>query len=151
MAKSYFSTVFDEPADAIWSAIRDFSNYQWAGVVSETTMEDGKAGDAVGGVRRVRTGERLIRQQLLAHSDLDRCYTYALCQPLPFPVRDYQATLRVTPIIDGNRAFVEWWATFDCAADQVERWTSYFRDEGFAKWLRALRAYSITGKTSADG
>ena len=151
MAKSYFSTVFDEPADAIWSAIRDFSKYEWAGAVSETAMEDGKAGDAVGGVRRVRTGERLIRQQLLAHSDLDRCYTYALCQPLPFPVRDYQATLRVTPIIDGNRAFVEWWATFDCAADQLERWTSYFRDEGFAKWLRALRAYSITGKTSADG
>ena len=66
-------------------------------------------------------------------------------------MRDYQATLRVTPIIDGNRAFVEWWATFDCAADELERWTSYFRDEGFAKWLRALRAYSITGKTSADG
>ena len=151
MAKSYFSTVLDSSADAVWSTIRDFSHYTWAGVPADTAMEDGKAGDALGGVRRVRSGERLIRQRLLAHSDLHRSYTYELCEPLPFPVRDYQATLRVTPVVDGNRAFVEWWATFDCAAEELERWTSYFRDEGFAKWLGALRRYSMTGSTSAEG
>jgi hypothetical protein len=52
-------------------------------------------------------------------------------------VHGYQATIRVTPVVDGNRAFVEWWATFDCA--EPERWTTYFRDEGFARWLAALR------------
>src|SRR3954469_11238445 len=139
MAKSYFSTVFDKPADAVWSIIRDFSQYAWAGVVSETTMEGGRAGDAVGGVRAVRTGERLIRQKLLAHSDLERSYTYEVCEPSPLAVRDYRATLRVTPIVDGDRAFVEWWATFDCAEPERDRWTRHFRDEGFAKWLGALR------------
>ena len=139
MAKSYFSTVLEVPAPAAWLAIRDFGNYGWAGVPSETVIEDGRSGDAVGAVRRVQSGERLIRQQLLSHSDLDRSYTYALCDPLPFPVRDYVATLRVTPVVDGDRAFVEWWATFDCAADERDRWTSYFRDEGFARWLAALR------------
>jgi hypothetical protein len=147
MAKSYFSTVLDAPARQVWSAIRDFGNYGWAGVPSETIIEEGRSGDAVGGVRRVQTGERVIRQQLLSHSDLDRAYTYALCEPAPFPVRDYVATLRVTPVVDGDRAFVEWWATFDCAADELERWTSYFRDEGFARWLQALRR-TITPRAS---
>jgi hypothetical protein len=137
MARSYFSTVLDVPADEVWSAIRDFGKYGWAGVPSETIIEGGGSGDAVGGVRRVQTGERLIRQRLLSHSDLDRSYTYSLCDPAPFPVRDYVATLRVTPVVDGDRAFVEWWATFDCA--EPERWTAYFRDEGFARWLGALR------------
>ena len=141
MARAYFSTVFENPADEIWTVVRDFGNYAWAGVVAETTIEEGKAGDAVGAVRNVRSGGKLIRQRLLAHSDLDRCYTYELCDPLPFPVHDYQATLRVTPIIDGNRAFIEWWATFDCAADERERWTSYFTHDGFAKWLQALRSF----------
>ena len=147
MARSYFSTVLDLPAETVWRAIRDFGNYAWAGVPSETIIEDGKTGDAVGGVRRVQTGERVIRQQLLSHSDRDRSYTYALCEPPPFPVRDYVATLRVTPVVDGDRAFVEWWATFDCAADERERWTSYFRDEGFARWLGALRR-SVTPRAS---
>ncbi|HEY1289931.1 MAG TPA: SRPBCC family protein [Burkholderiales bacterium] len=141
MAKSYFSTVFEESAHDIWAAIRDFSNYRWAGVVADTRMEDGKAGDAVGGVRNVRINGGVIRQRLLAHSDLERSYTYELCDPAPFPVSNYRATLRVTPVVDGSRAFVEWWATFDCAADERERWTGHFENEGFAKWLQSLRAH----------
>ena len=27
MAKSYYSTVFDQSADAVWNVIRDFNNY----------------------------------------------------------------------------------------------------------------------------
>lgn len=141
MAKSYFSTVFEQTADEIWSVVRDFGHYRWAGVVAETFVEEGKQGDAVGAVRNVRTPERSMRQRLVAHSDLERFYTYELCAPVALPVRNYQATLRVTPIVDGSRAFVEWWVTFDCAAEEEERWTSYFRDDGFAQWLRALRAY----------
>jgi hypothetical protein len=50
---------------------------------------------------------------LLAISDLDRSQSYALCGDAPMPVQHYRATLRLTPITDGNHAFVEWWATFD--------------------------------------
>ena len=139
MAKSYFSTVFDESAEAVWAAVRDFGNYEWAGVTAETSIEDGRPGDAVSAVRRVRTPERSMRQRLLAHSDLERSYTYELCEPVPMPVRNYQATLRVSPIVDGNRAFVEWWASFDCAPDEQDRWTSYFANDGFARWLASLR------------
>jgi hypothetical protein len=139
MARAYFSTVFEQSSDQVWSAIRDFGKYEWAGVVSGVHMEDGKAGDTVGAIRHVRTQDNVIRQRLLAHSDLDRSYTYDFCSAIPFPVRNYQATLRVTPIVDGNRAFVEWWATFDCAADEHDHWTDYFANSGFRVWLLALR------------
>jgi hypothetical protein len=45
------------------------------------------------------------------------------------------------PVVESNQAFVEWWATFDCAAEDYDRWTSHFRDQGFAKWLAALRHF----------
>ena len=141
MAKSYYSVVLDHPADEVWAVIRQFDHYAWAGVPAETTIEEGKAGDQVGAIRRVSTGDKIIRQILLSHSDLERSYTYALCDPPPFPVRNYVATIRVVPVVEDGRAFVEWWATFDCAADEYDRWTRYFEKDGFAKWLSALRAF----------
>jgi hypothetical protein len=97
-------------------------------------------GDAVGSIRSVAIGDLRIRQQLVAHSDIDRSYTYDAREPYRFPVQNFRATLRVTPVVDGSRAFVEWWATFDCAPDERDRWTAYFEHEGFATWLRSLRA-----------
>lgn len=141
MAKAYYSVVLDQSAEEVWATIRFFDHYAWAGVVGETPIEGGKAGDQVGVVRRVTTGDRTIRQVLLAHSDLDRSYSYALCDPVPYPVLDYTATIRVTPIVEANQAFVEWWATFDCAAEERERWIRYFETEGFARWLAALRRF----------
>jgi hypothetical protein len=140
MPKSYYSTIFEQSSDRVWSAIRDFGSYGWAGVVSNTHIEDGKAGDAVGCIRNVRTNDRILRQQLLAHSDRDRFYTYALREPIPFPLRDYVATLRITPVTDGARAFVEWWATFDCADNEHEHWTAHFTGS-FHQWLEALRRH----------
>ncbi|TMH47098.1 MAG: SRPBCC family protein [Betaproteobacteria bacterium] len=115
--------------------------HERTGVEAETTLEAGKAGDQVGAVRRVSSGGKIIRQALLAHSDVERSYTYALCNPPPFPVRNYVATIRVTPVVDGNQAFVEWWATFDCAAEEYDHWRTYFEQQGFAKWLSALRHF----------
>jgi hypothetical protein len=141
MAKSYYSVVLDHPANEVWSAIRPFDHYAWAGVESETIIEEGKAGDQVGAVRRVAYGGNILRQRLLAHSDVDRSYTYNFCGAPPFPVRDYEATLRVSPVIADNRAFIEWWATFDCAAEERDKWVKHFEQQGFAKWLGALRQF----------
>jgi hypothetical protein len=33
-------------------------------------------------------------------------------------VENYVATLKLTPVTDGNRTFAEWWAEFDCAPDK---------------------------------
>jgi hypothetical protein len=147
MARSYYSIVLDHSADDVWAVIRPFDHYSWAGVLGKTIIEEGKAGDQVGAVRRVVTGDNTVRQILLAHSDLDRSYSYAFCDQPPFPVRNYTATIRVTPVAESNAAFVEWWADFDCAADECERWTEYFEKEGFAKWLAALRRFMRTRRS----
>jgi len=141
MAKSYYSMVLDHPAEAVWQVIRPFDHYAWAGVPSVTTIEGGKVGDQVGAVRRVTMGEKVLRQKLLAHSDAERSYTYVFCDAPPFPVVNYQASIRVLPVVETGQAFVEWWATFDCAADELERWTAHFERNGFAVWLAALREF----------
>jgi len=115
MAKSYYSIALNHAAAEVWAVIHPFDHYAWAGVESETIIEGGKAGDQTAAVRRVTMGDKVIRQVLLAHSDVDRSYTYAFADAAPFPVQNYTATIRVTPIVETNHAFVEWWATFDCA------------------------------------
>jgi hypothetical protein len=102
-----------EPSDrsarrSVWSVIRDFNRYPvWVEGINESHIEDGKAGDAVGAIRNFSSGDTRIRQRLLAHSDLDRSYTFESCEPLA-AITYYQVTGQVTPIVDGNRAFVEW-------------------------------------------
>ena len=137
MASAYFSTVFAQSAGRVWSAIRDFGEYQWAGTEYHARIDGGRPGDAVGSVRII--GVNGPRQRLLAHSDVDRSYTYEFVDPMRFPIRDYVATIRITQIIDGDRAFVEWSATFDCAPDEYDRWTQHFTDN-FTGWLESLRA-----------
>jgi hypothetical protein len=148
MAKAYYSTVLDHSADKVWSVIRPFDHYSWAGVPSETVIEDGRKGDQVGSVRRVTYGGNTLRQILLAHSDTDRSYSYAFCGEPPMPAQHYAATIRVTPVVDTDRAFVEWWATFDCATEDYDRLINHFEKAGFAVWLGALREFMARGKVS---
>ena len=53
MAKSYASTVISASPDEVWAHIRDFNGLaKWhSGLVSQSEIEDGKAGDQVGGIR----------------------------------------------------------------------------------------------------
>jgi hypothetical protein len=136
--------VLDHPADEVWRVIRPFNHYAWAGVEGETIIEDGKAGDQVGAVRRVALPDRVIRQQLLTHSDIERFYTYLFCEPAP--VRNYVATIHVAPVVESRQAFVEWQASFDCAEEERARWVNQFEQEGFAKWLAALRQFMARTK-----
>ncbi len=134
MARAYYSTIFQEPAAEIWKIIRDFNNYPvWVGGAGESRIEDGKSGDAVGAVRSVHYRDRHIRQRLLALSDIERSQTYEFCGAPSLPMTGFKATLRVFEIVDGERAFVEWWADFDCEelCATLSGW--------FGQWLELLR------------
>lgn len=144
MARSYTSIVLDHSAEEVWAVIRPFDHYAWAGVAADTTIEDGKSGDAVGAVRRVVMPGRVIRQKMLAHSDAERSYTYGFADADALPVRNYVATLRVTPVTESAQAFVEWWATFDTAPQEIDKWTRFYEKEGFARWLAGLKQYMRT-------
>jgi Polyketide cyclase / dehydrase and lipid transport len=147
MAKAYYSTVFERPAPDIWKIIRDFNNYPvWVGGAGESRIEDGKSGDTVGAIRNVLYQGRHIRQRLLAQSDLERSQSYEFCEAPTLPMTGFQATLRVTPVVDGDRAFVEWWANFDCEAACRDELTETLRS-WFGKWLESLRQSMEAGPT----
>jgi hypothetical protein len=139
MAKSYYSTVFAQSAETVWSVVRDFNAYPiWVDGAGASEIENGKSGDSIGAVRRVLYDGRTIRQRLLGQSDIERAQTYAFVEEGVVPVDNYRATIRVSPIVDGNQAFVEWWATFDCDPREREERTAFFT-AAFAGWLESLR------------
>jgi len=147
MTRVYYSTVFQHTADQVWRTIRDFNSYpEWVASVSESHIEAGKSGDAVGAIRNfVEYGTR-IRQRLLAHSDLDRSYTYESCDPLG-PISYYRGTARVTPIVDGNRAFVEWSVNVECPDEERDNCTALL-EKAMPQWMTSLRA--VLEKQSAQ-
>ncbi len=144
MARSYASTVIDAPAEAVWARIRDFNGLPvWhAGMVATSEIEEGRAGDQVGAIRSftLTDGSTHIREQLVAHSDAERTYVYDF-QKNPFDVDNYLATIRVTPVTDGDRSFVEWWTDFDCDRDRIGHWEGFFASEVFQGGLDALKAH----------
>jgi hypothetical protein len=116
MARVYISSVIDAPAGEVWARIRDFNGLpSWHPAIAESRIELQQPADKVGCIRNftLREGGR-IREQLLALSDYDFSVTYSILES-PMGVTGYIATLKLTPITDGNRSFAEWSAEFECA------------------------------------
>ena len=118
MARAYVSSVIDVSAQKVWDRIRDFNGLpKWHPRISESRIEDALPSDKIGCIRNfnLQNGDN-IREQLLGLSDYDLFCTYAILES-PMPLTDYIATLRLTPITDGDRCFAEWSAEFNCSPD----------------------------------
>jgi hypothetical protein len=117
MIKIYTSSVIDAPADAVWQRIRDFNGLPtWHPSIADSRIEQNLPSDRIGCVRNFRTRDGgVIRERLLTLSDYDYECTYSILES-PMGVENYIATLKLTPVTDGNRTFAEWSAEFDCAA-----------------------------------
>ena len=118
MARVYTSSVVNGPAAKVWERVRDFNALpRWHPAIRESRIENGEPSDKVGCVRdfTLQNGDR-IREKLLGLSDYDMFCTYAILES-PMPLTNYLATLRLTPITDGDRTFAEWTAEFDCAPE----------------------------------
>ena len=114
MIKVYTSTVLDSPADVVWGIVRDFNGLpKWTPFVADSRIEQNLPADRIGCVRNFRLKDGgVIREQLLALSDYDFQCVYAILES-PMGVENYIATLKLTPITDGNKTFAEWTAEFD--------------------------------------
>lgn len=137
MPKVVRSVVVDADADTVWRLVRDFNGLpSWSPGLPASAIEDGLPPDQVGCVRRI--GE--ARERLVTLDDVTRSYRYTMLSG-PFKVRDYLATLRVTPVHDGGapRSLVEWSNTYDCDPADADALATTFGDHIFGPALDALR------------
>jgi len=119
MARVYVSTVVNARNDRVWARVRDFNGLpNWHPAIAESRIEGGEPADKIGCVRdfRLRNGDR-IREKLLGLSDYEMFCTYSILES-PMGVENYVATLRLTPVTDGDQTFLEWTAEFDCAPER---------------------------------
>lgn len=114
MIKVYTSTVIEAPADGVWAVVRDFNALPaWTPFVADSRIEQNWPADRIGCVRNFRLKDGgVIREQLLMLSDYDFQCCYSILES-PMGVENYVATLKLSPVTDGNRTFAEWWAEFD--------------------------------------
>jgi uncharacterized membrane protein len=139
MTNVSYSSVFDHTADQVWAVIRDFNSYPvWVASVTDSFIEDNRSGDSVGCIRDFAEYGARVRQRLRAHSDLDRSYVYESCEPLG-AITYYQGTARVTPIVDGDRAFVQWSVNLDCPPEALAD-CAHGLEEAMPRWFASLRA-----------
>lgn len=140
MTKVYVSCVIGTPADRVWSQIRDFNDLpNWHPGIAKSRIEKGLVADKVGCIRNFQTkdgGE--IREQLLTLSDFDYTCTYSILES-PMALTNYVATLKLTPVTDGNRTFAEWWAEFDCDPQNESLLSKTISRDIFQKGFDALK------------
>jgi len=140
MAKVYRSTVLDAPADRVWRDLRDFNGLaNWHPSIVSSRIEKSHPADKVGCVRNLQltVGAR-VREKLLSLSDYDYTCTYSILES-PMDLSDYVATLRLFPVTEGNRCFVEWLAEFDCPQGKVAELAETVGDGMFQTGFDALK------------
>ena len=141
MARVYVSTVVNARNDRVWARVRDFNGLpNWHPAIAESRIEGGEPADKIGCVRdfRLRNGDR-IREKLLGLSDYDMFCTYSILES-PMGVENYVATLRLTPVTDGDQTFLEWTAEFDCAPEREAQLSRQIGDGVFQAAFDSLKA-----------
>lgn len=142
MIRVYTSSVIDASADAVWGLTRDFNGLpKWHPAIAESRIEGNWPADRVGCIRnfRLRDGG-VIREQLLALSDYDYQCSYSILES-PMEIANYVATLKFTPVTDGNRTFAEWSAEFDAPPAQERKLAEDIGQGVFQVGFDALKSY----------
>ena len=142
MASIFVSSVLEAPVDRVWARIRDFNALpRWHPMIAESQIEEGLPSDKIGCVRnfRLQNGDR-IRERLLGLSDHELFCTYAILES-PMPLENYVATLRLTPVTEGNRTFIEWTAEFTCAPEVEEELTHDLAQNVFRGGFDSLKRH----------
>ena len=93
-----------------------------------------QAGEQVSAIRRlVFDNGNELRERLIALSDHDRYFRYAVLPTEKLPISDYNGKVQVIPVVEGNRSLVHWCGNFsvsEAEQDEVCAWVRgiYQRD-----------------------
>jgi len=138
MLRVFVSGVVDAPAEKVWPVIWRFdAAADWLPFVKSSPIEDGGDPTRVGCVRVLtQTNGEVLREVLVALSDAKRFYSYTFVSS-PVPVRNHRTTLRVLPITDGDRSYVEWLSRFEIAPEHETQLVELM-NRNFLNDLRSL-------------
>lgn len=142
MASVYMSSVINASTDKVWDRVRDFNGLPvWHPRIRDSRIEESQPADKVGCIRNfnLQNGDN-IREQLLGLSDYDKFCTYSILES-PMPLTDYVATLRLTPVTDGDRCFIEWSADFQCSPEVEAELTDGIGNNVFQGGFDALKRH----------
>lgn len=116
MPNVYVSAMLAAPAARVWGLMAPFDRLaDWHPAFKSSVITNGVPANLVGAERLLTLqdgGE--IRERLLGMSEFKRTCVYTILSS-PLPISEYVATMRVTPVTMGDRAFVEWWSCFEAA------------------------------------
>lgn len=140
MTQVYVSSILPSSVDKVWSVIRDFNGLpNWTDFVAESRIEQDRPADQIGCVRAFRLIDGgFIREQLLALSDYDYSFSYSILES-PMGVENYIATVKLLPITDGNRTFLEWTAEFNCAPARESELVTHIGEDVFLGGINCLK------------
>jgi len=140
MARVYVSSVIGAGSDKVWARVRGFNDLpRWHPLIRDSRIEDALPADKVGCIRNfnLQNGDN-IREQLLGLSDYDMFCTYSILDS-PMPLEDYVANLRLTPVTEGDRTFIEWSAEFSCDPAEEDGLVSGIGTDVFQAGFDALK------------
>lgn len=142
MARVYTSSVIGAPSARVWERIRDFNGLpKWHPRIRESRIEEALPSDKIGCIRNfsLQNGDN-IREQLLGLSDYDLFYSYSMLEG-PMPLSDYIATMRLTPVTEGDRTFIEWSAEFSCEQEKEDELVTGIGTNVFQGGFDALKRH----------
>ena len=136
------SAVIDAPIEAVWHLLRDFNSHAaWHPAIAESRIEAGEPGDLVGAVRAFRLNDgSFLRERLIALSDRNRELTYCLLGG-PLPLDDYVATMRLRPVTEGDRTFVQWESRFRPPPERADELKRLVAEDIYEAGFGALRRH----------
>jgi Polyketide cyclase / dehydrase and lipid transport len=138
MPQVFVSSVIDAPAEKVWATIRRFNAVaDWLPFVKSSPIQDGGDPTRVGCIRVLtQTDGDVFHEVLVALSDAERFYSYAFVTS-PVSVRNHRTTLRLLPITNGNRSYVEWSSRFEIDPEHEAQLVELM-NRNFFTGLRAL-------------
>jgi len=138
MPRVFVSSVVEAPAEKVWTVIRRFDAVaEWLPFVKSSPIEGGGDPTRVGCIRVLtQTDGEVFREVLVALSDAERFYSYTFVSS-PVPVRNHRTTLRVLPISNGDRSYVEWSSRFEIAPEHEAQLVELM-NRNFLAGLRSL-------------
>lgn len=142
MAKAYASAIIPAPIDTVWKLVRDFNGLPvWHSAIVRSEIEDGRSADSIGCVRSfyLQDGAH-VREQLVSLDDENHQLSYNFVKPA-FPVSNYLAWIKLSPITSTGETFAEWGARFDEAPEDSGKYEEIVSVHVFAAGWKALSAY----------